>query len=432
MPASRTLVVGTTPDYVDIIRRRFPDRALFLIDSESSHWSDRREFESDEVSCDLSDHENALVAVKLFVSTSSIAISGIASYDCESLSLAAYIAEQLKLSFPSISAVTTCRDKYATQRTWHAAGVPSPKTSLIKSERDAIAFQESLGKPVVIKPLTGSGSELVMKCSNRAECSAAISTMLNRLSGHSDRRMYSAVDSDHDPRSVFMIQEYVTGDEFSCDFVVNGDRVEIIRIAKKIMAVYQPIGTTLAYIVPSELPESVGSPRFIELLRKAAHAVGIERSICMLDFKIRDGVVILIELSPRPGGDCLPELLMRSGGFDTIGYALDFAEGIEKPIPDISKWSPLVGLRLIAERGGKIAQLDCSHIQEDKRVIECGFKRSVGHVVTLPPDDYDSRILGHVIFKPNNIDSVAAECSEIASKLTLKMENEEWKSQKAS
>jgi glutathione synthase/RimK-type ligase-like ATP-grasp enzyme len=331
-----------------------------------------------------------------------------------------------------MSAVATCRDKYETQMVWRVSGVSSPQSALVQSERDAAAFQESLGRPVVIKPLTGSGSELVMKCSDGIECSRAISTLRRRLSTHHDRRMYSSAESDHDPRTVFVIQEFVSGEEYSCDFVIDGDHVEIIRIAKKIMAGDQPIGTTLAYIVPSALPDGMQLSRFLESLRKAAHAVGLRRSICMLDFIVRDREAVLIELSPRPGGDCLPELLMRSGGFDTIEFALDFALRRDRPIPDTSKWKSLVGLRLIADRGGKIARLDSSEIRRDNRVIECGFKRSVGHIVKLPPDDYDSRVLGHVIFEPHSASTITVECTEIASKLTLEMEDEQWKTQKAS
>jgi hypothetical protein len=89
MPVSRTLVVGTTPDYVDIIRRRFHDRALFLVDSESIHWSGRSEFAPDEIPSDLSDYKGSLAAVRSYAAIDSIAISGVVCYDCESLCLSA-------------------------------------------------------------------------------------------------------------------------------------------------------------------------------------------------------------------------------------------------------------------------------------------------------------------------------------------------------
>jgi hypothetical protein len=44
--------------------------------------------------------------------------------------------------------------------------------------------------------------------------------------------------------------------------------------------------------------------------------------------------------------------------------------------------------------------------------------------VVLPPDDYESRLLGHVIFKPATPQSIKTECDELESKLTLEIEAE--------
>jgi hypothetical protein len=52
-------------------------------------------------------------------------------------------------------------------------------------------------------------------------------------------------------------------------------------------------------------------------------------------------------------------------------------------------------------------------------VREVLIKRRPGHRVTLPPQDYDSRLLGHVIFKPAVQASLEQECSELADKLLV-------------
>jgi hypothetical protein len=44
--------------------------------------------------------------------------------------------------------------------------------------------------------------------------------------------------------------------------------------------------------------------------------------------------------------------------------------------------------------------------------------------VSLPPDDYDSRLLGHVIFKPATTQSIEDECTELESKLSVEIEGE--------
>jgi hypothetical protein len=116
---------------------------------------------------------------------------------------------------------------------------------LVGSLADAVQFIERLNSPVVLKPLTGSGSELVMLCETRAECVRAYQTLKTRLADHPNRRMYAAVDDSsegEDPRKVFAIEEKVSGREFSCDFLLDDDRLEIVRMTRKLHAL-KSLGT---------------------------------------------------------------------------------------------------------------------------------------------------------------------------------------------
>jgi len=225
-----------------------------------------------------------------------------------------------------------------------------------------------------------------------------------------------------DSRRIFAVEEFIEGAEFSCDYILDGDCVEIVRIARKVPARGLPIGTILAYLLPAELPPPIEIEDFRRQLRDAARAVGLERAICMLDFFVRDGEAVLIEIAPRPGGDCLPFLLRRSCGLDILGAALDFAERRPVSIPAPERWRRLVGVRLFASRPGVIREISTASIREDRRALECYLKRGPGHRVILPPENYDSRILGHVIFEPNDFDAIESECLEIASKLRVEME----------
>jgi hypothetical protein len=47
--------------------------------------------------------------------------------------------------------------------------------------------------------------------------------------------------------------------------------------------------------------------------------------------------------------------------------------------------------------------------------------REAGHRVVLPPENYDSRILGYAIFAPANWRRVAAESRELGQRLELEM-----------
>ena len=425
MSDRRVLVVGTTADYVEIIARRFPQRAIFITDCrERAKASEPPPSAEAELLCDLTKPTQVLAALRKHLDQWRLEPSGVACFDCESMPLAALIALSFGLSYPSAEAVSACRSKYVCKQVWRQAGLPCPDVELVHNASDAVSFLRRIDGPAVLKPLTGSGSELVFLCPTEEACVVAFDTLRFKLADHSNRRMYAPYlcgGREVDPRSVFVIEEFVRGDEYSCDFVVEAERVTILRIARKILDAKQAFGTTLAYVMPAELPTRVSYEDFRGQLRSAAGALGLERAICMLDFVVRDGRAFMIELSPRPGGDCLPHLLLMTCRMDILGCTLDFAEGRDVSLPKPLRGKPLVGVRLFAAHSGEIDQVDSSALREDRRVLECYLKRGPGHQVVLPPGDYESRLLGHVIFEPSESETTEDECFEIASKLRIEM-----------
>jgi len=131
---------------------------------------------------------------------------------------------------------------------------------------------------------------------------------------------------------------------------------------------------------------------------------------------------VLLEITPRVGGDCLPQLVEHCSGLDTLGISLDLAEGGNITIPPMNTWSRLVAVRFFARRRGTVVSINTDMIQADSRVREVSLKFSVGHKVHLPPQDYASWMLGHAIFRPNDFDNVDEEAMQIADKLNIKME----------
>ena len=428
MPNKRTLVIGTTADYVEMIERRFPGRAVFLTDA-GERARAGEPAPASEVLADLSRPDEAVAALRDHLRRFNLSASGVTCFDCESLSLAADVAERLSLPYASHEAVAACRSKLLSKELWRRAGLPCPAAELVQTETEAAEFLRRTGRPALLKPLTGCGSELLFVCETQEDCTRAFHVMRARLEHHPDCRMYANYfhgGAELNPRRTFVIEQLVRGVEYSCDFVVDGDGVEVIRLARKIAAAGQPVGTTLAYVLPAALPEPLEPEGFRQQLLGAARAVGLERAICMLDFMVEDGFLAkMIEIAPRPGGDCLPWLVRQSCGLDMLGAALDFAEGRKVVVPEPARWRQLVGLRLFAERAGVIRRIGDEELKRDPRVLETYLKRSAGHRVVLPPENYDSRVLGHVIFRPadgKDVSHIEAECHELRTKLELEMQ----------
>lgn len=427
MPDRRVLVVGTTPDYIAYIHDLYKGRALFVTDvSQRCAGSPPALDASSEIVCRLSEADKVLSLLKEHLRFHKQTLSGVTCYDCEWLELASNIALDMRLPYPSPHSVQLSRNKYLTKQCWSEAGVRCPQVRLITGVSEALEFfNRTGGNPIVLKPLSGSGSELTLLCRDKHDIAQSTQVISSGLKRRIDLPMYQPGGGEGDrldPRTDILAEEYVVGREYSCDFVIDGGHVAVIRIAKKLDRPGMPFGTTIAYLVPARLPAGLDEGHLRKSLKKAAKALGLERAICMVDFMVSRDEIVFLELTPRIGGDCLPPLVRQSCGMDTIELALDFAEMIPPAIPPDKAWRPVVGLRLFAPGAGVLKEINTGRLKSDGRVKEVYLKRSPGHVIALPPDDYDSWILGHVIFEPDTDRPLTRQCEEVKSKIRIEVE----------
>ena len=121
----------------------------------------------------------------------------------------------------------------------------------------------------------------------------------------------------------------------------------------------------------------------------------------MVDFIWHEGIPYLLELSPRPGGDCLPALIEQSCGVDMLGLTLDFAEGKPIKMPPKSVWERLICVRFYAEYSGWLQSIRPRLHEWQGKTRKIVWLRKPGDEIILPPDDYSSWLLGYGIFSPN-------------------------------
>jgi len=92
MQSPRVVVVGTTSDYIELIRRRYPHRALFLTNpAERAMASEETPGPAEEILCDFTDDGQVLNILKDHLRRYGLAVDGVACFDCEYLGFAAYL-----------------------------------------------------------------------------------------------------------------------------------------------------------------------------------------------------------------------------------------------------------------------------------------------------------------------------------------------------
>ena len=418
--STKVLVVGTTPDYIDWIRRSCPARALFLTDP-AARWQavEPSPPPAEEVLCNLSDYSEVRQVLQRHLLQENIRLDGVACYDCESMELAATLAQEFSLPYPSVQSVNNCRNKYLTKTLWARHNLVTPRVLQIRSATEAVHFFQDLGGPCVLKPPGGSGSELIFRCDSARACRHNFIKIIDGLQQRRNNRLYKSFRTA-DP--VILAEEFVMGEEYSCDFVIENGRVEVIRLTRKILSSRGPFGTALGYLLPGPLPEEIKEHDFKQTLYQSALALGINRAICMLDFMVCKNQIVLLELSPRPGGDCLPSLLRRCWNLDMITLYLDFCQQRPWRLQKPANLNPCLGLRLHAGCSGSLKKVDTRQLQHDSRVREIHLTRQPGHQIIMPPDDYDSWLLGHIIFDLDVDTAPEAQCRALLEKLVVEVE----------
>ncbi len=397
MPDSRVLVVGTTRDYVDYLQQAIPERLIFLTDPlEYPDGPPEPAGEAFHLVLPLSGQGGVRDELERFLEDYGLEIGGVACFDCESLLLASRIARG-RWPFPPPQAVINSRDKYRSKRLWAEGGVACPRTVMAYSEGQVISFMDAIEGPLVLKPAVLSGSELTFKCRDPVEALGAFRSILRGLQNKTGNPL-----SDRDgllDKDAVLCEEYIEGTEFSADFIYRHGQLRIMRIARKHLLPGGPAGTALAYELPAPgLP--LAPPALESSLRSAVEALELRHCMGMADFIFRGSTPIFIEITPRPGGDCLPQLIKRSCGLDVRVAHIDFSAGRPVGIPAAGEWEHLVGLRVHAAAAGRLNSIRVRTEGLHQEIIEEHWIRKPGHFIKLPPEDYGSWLLGHVIFRP--------------------------------
>jgi biotin carboxylase len=422
------LIVGTTPDYVVKLFERYSRSLLFLTDIRFQHDPLLQGLpSSSQAFTTLGNVDEACRKTHELLKTQSTAPNGIACFDCDSLLLASRLGSELGLRFPTWEAIARCRSKFESKKTWTGHGVASPIASIASSLPETVAFFRSHGEDIVLKPLAGSGSELLFHCRDESAVIKAVTTLEEELPKRKANPLFRPFPnlSGHsliDPCSCWVAEEFISGPEFSCDFVLQDEEVFFIRETGKIKATDKPFGSVLAYTFPPRYPVGFQKRVLKEVLKKATKSLGFDWGFFMVDYILHQGTPILIEMTPRPGGDSIPELVRAATGLDTLSLYLDFVQGKFKDPKELSlPPESFASLNFFAPMEGRIEVLDGRKVTACPHVRKLFFKKQVGDKVILPPKDYDNRLLGYCIIEAKPGLELVEETRRLQQMLELRM-----------
>ena len=229
-------------------------------------------------------------------------VAGVLALGDRPAAAAAYAARGLGIEHNHPAAVEACRSKLRMREVFRDAGLRVP---WFRSFPVTLTPEPSLAGvcfPCVLKPLSLSASQGVMRANDREEFLAAASR-LRRLLESAEIRATREPNLDQ-----VLVESYIPGREVAVEGLLTDGALRTLAIFDKPDPLEGPYFEETIYVTPSRLPESARA-QVEKCAKDASRVLGLIQGPIHAEFRINEEGVWPIEIAPRPiGGLCATAL----------------------------------------------------------------------------------------------------------------------------
>lgn len=219
---------------------------------------------------------------------------------------AAYAARGLGLPGNHPAAVEACQNKFHMREVFRNADLLNPWFRAIPLFPEPEPSLLGIRYPCVLKPLSLSASQGVMRTNNRDEFRAA-GRRLARLLERPDVKM-----KDASPSREMLVEEYIPGAEVAVEGILIDGELKLLTIFDKPDPLEGPYFEETIYVAPSRLLLEQQAEIY-HTASQAIGAIGLSYGPVHAEFRINERGVWPIEVAPRPiGGMCAASLTFVS------------------------------------------------------------------------------------------------------------------------
>jgi biotin carboxylase len=211
---------------------------------------------------------------------------------------AAYAARGLGISYNHPASVEACRSKLRMREVFLEAGMHVPWLRAIPTNPTPEPALLGISYPCVLKPLSLSASQGVVRANSREEFLAAATRIRHLLES-------PEIQATREPNlDQILVEGYIPGREVAVEGVLTDGMLRVLAIFDKPDPLEGPYFEETIYVTPSRFPES--RQREIESTSaEAARALGLSHGPIHAEFRINEEGVWPLEVAPRPiGGLC--------------------------------------------------------------------------------------------------------------------------------
>ncbi len=318
----------------------------------------------------------------------------------ESMLLACEVAEELGIAVNSARSIEVLNNKLELRRALAEHGLSPVKYAHAERWQDVAALLGDFTLPVVAKPTQLSGSRAVVLLRDETE-----------LAG------WGALLESYDYAGPVMVEEYLSGPEFSVETISVRGTHHVIGVTRKVLGP-PPLFVEAGHIHPE--PASRETDLIARLAVDMLNVTGYQNGPAHTEVKLTPDGPRIVESQARLGGDKIPHLVTLSTGFDMMrSIFVALAGGPLDPVvatgsARIHYFSlPCGVIRSVADLG-EAAALDF--------VYELHFTLKPGDVV---PETVDWRTRhGYVIVSGDSPEQTLERARQVESMLKVDVDTE--------
>jgi len=252
-----------------------------------------------------------------------IGICGICSISSDLAMLTVnYVADQLGLTGNSPRATAKSTNKHLMRKAFEENGDPSPKSVLVDADTDFAQLEFTY--PVIVKPTDRSGSRGIYKLHSAEGLKEAVN---------------AAMEQSFEKKA--LVEEFAEGQEYSVEFISYQGTHHFLALTFK-ETTGDPHYIETGHMQPAPV-DAETLQRVQNVIIHALNSLELTNGASCSEVKVDDkGVVRLIEIAGRMGGDCVGSDLVRySTGYDYVKMVIDVACGNAPDFTQVVEPAPI-------------------------------------------------------------------------------------------
>jgi carbamoylphosphate synthase large subunit len=296
------------------------------------------------------------------------------------------------------------RDKWAMRRRLAEAGAPTIGAALVLDIDSIRAFGVRYGFPFIVKPVDLAGGFGVQRVEGPGD--------VDRVWAEVERMRRVGVDRG--PAALFtvtdfLMEEYVSGPEFSVESFSFHSRHVVISVTEKLIdeAHFAELGHT----VPARIDDAT-EQRIVATVVDFLDVVGLKDGPSHTEVRVGPRGPVVIEGHDRIGGDRIMDLVQSAYDFDFVTYSVAWPFGL---VPELAERPPAVGgacVRFLHGPAGTVRSVaGIEELRARPEVIAADQYVRPGAKVGPLRDDFDR--LGLVAVSASNGEAAVKLCEEL-------------------